>query len=348
MKITFLTPHINISGGVKIILEYANKLVQRGHKVTIICPMSNFSKTEAINIPTLFLKKNILNFFKYKPHWIKVIADIIFTPSYSEKYIPDADIIVATAWQTASYVRDYSFKKGKKFYLIQHYESLYHGDKKKVDETYFYPIKKIVVSSWLKKILIKKFKSNIELIINPIDLEMFYPAERFYKKKKIICMLYHHYKWKGIQDGLDAIEIARKTYPDIGLIMFGTQPAPKGIVCEYYYKPFNDRLREIYNSADIYLCTSWHEGFGLPAAEAMACKCALVTTNTMGNCDYAINEKTALVSPPKDVKALSDNLIRILSDEELFLRIMQNGYQHIQQFSWENAVEKIEKIFVGD
>ena len=38
MKITFLTPHINISGGVKIILGYADRLIRRGHEVTVICP----------------------------------------------------------------------------------------------------------------------------------------------------------------------------------------------------------------------------------------------------------------------------------------------------------------------
>ena len=36
MKITFLSPHIGIGGGVKIIFEYANRLMDLGHDVTVV------------------------------------------------------------------------------------------------------------------------------------------------------------------------------------------------------------------------------------------------------------------------------------------------------------------------
>lgn len=54
MKITFLTPHIYISGGVKLILGYADRLAKRGHEVTVICPQQTIAKKK-IKFITLFI-----------------------------------------------------------------------------------------------------------------------------------------------------------------------------------------------------------------------------------------------------------------------------------------------------
>ena len=43
--------------------------------------------------------------------------------------IPDADIIIASAWKTAQFVEKLPLSKGKPFYFVQHYESLWTRDK---------------------------------------------------------------------------------------------------------------------------------------------------------------------------------------------------------------------------
>jgi glycosyltransferase involved in cell wall biosynthesis len=348
MKITFLTPHINISGGVKIILGYADRLIRRGHEVTVICPQTSFDKRKIKGVPIVYPKRFLMNFLKYKPRWIDIAANIKYVPSYNERYIPDADIVVATAWQTAPFVKDYSPRKGRKFYLVQGYESEIFGSKEEVHKTYAYPLKKIVVANWLKVLLKEKFNSDSELIVNPVDLDVFYPTRSRYNENKRICMLHHTSDWKGASDGVKAFEIAKKKYSNIQLVMFGAHKKEIEYNCEYYYRPTGNKLREIYNSCDIFLCPSWREGFGLPSAEAMACKCALVTTDNGGCRDYAIHEKTALVSPPKNPKALAKNLMELLSNEELLKRIAQSGYEHIRQFTWEKAVDKMEKLFLEE
>ena len=55
----------------------------------------------------------------------------------------------------------------------------------------------------------------------------------------------------------------------------------------------------------------------MPAMEAIAARCALITTNTGGSRNYAIHDKTALVSSPKDTKALSKNLSKLVENSEL-------------------------------
>ena len=349
MKITILTPHINISGGVKIILGYADRLTKKGHKVTVICPQSTFTRKMVKKVPIIYPKGAIMNLLKHKPDWIEVAADIKYVPSYEEKYVSDGDVIVATAWQTTLYVKDYSLRKGKKYYLIQGYEAEIFGSKEEVNKTYTYPLEKIVVANWLKVLLKEKFNENSELILNPIDLDVFYPTdEKRDNKNKRICMLHHTSRWKGISDGVKAFEIAKQEYPEIQLVIFGRQMRKIDIDCEYYYRPFGRKLRRIYNSCDIFLCPSWREGFTLPPAEAMACRCALVTTDIGGTSDYAIHGKTALVSPPKNPEKLAENLKKLLSDKGLCKKIAQDGYKYVKRFTWDRAVNKMEKLFLKE
>jgi glycosyltransferase involved in cell wall biosynthesis len=350
MRITFLTPHINIGGGVKAILGYADRLARRGHGVTVICPQPAFAKVRVKGIPAILPKRPLMNVLKHRPRWIDVAANMKYVASLEERHIPDGDIVVATAWQIAPYVRDYSAKKGKKFYLIQHYETLYHApnSKEKADETYGYSFRKIVISSWLKQIMRKKFNSDAELLVTPVDFSQFYPTRNAYNEKKKICMLHHPYDWKGVRDGLRAFEIAQKRFPEIRLVMFGAHQNKIRLDYDYYYRPWGGKLNEIYNSCDIFLCPSWKEGLGMPSMEAMACRCALVTTDNGGCRDYAIHGRTALLSPAKKPEELAKNLIKLLRSEELLRTIAENGYQYVIQFTWDKAVAQMEKVFQAE
>ncbi len=345
MKITFLTPHVEMSGGVKIIFQYAERLAQRGHDVTIICPRSGFTINGFVEGLATQPRRWLPNVTKYKPSWIPFSGTIIYPKSFDERHIPAADVVVATAWQTAPYVKSYGSSKGEKFYLIQHYEGLFHGDAAAVDRTLRYPITKIVVSSWLKEILLQHLGVESELVINPIDANVFYPTRRAYNERPRIGMLHHEYVWKGVNDGVEAFKVAQREHPDIRLVMFGSRVRHVNIDCEYHFKPTEGELRHIYNSCDIFLCPSWAEGFGLTSAEALACKCSLVSTLNGGNSDYAVHEKTALLSPPKDQRRLAENLTRLICDRPLAENLARAGFERVRCFTWDVAVDKMEMIF---
>ena len=165
-------------------------------------------------------------------------------------------------------------------------------------------------------------------------------------------MLHHDYDWKGYREGIEAARKARSQNEGLQLVVFGEKfedPAPlfseAGFEFEYHYRPTRDRLREIYASSDIYLCPSWYEGLGMPAMEAMACRCALVTTDTGGCRDYAIDSETALVSPPKDPDLLAQNLSRLLSDEQLLKRLSDEGCKKIREFNWDDNCRHMIRLF---
>ena len=337
-----------MAGGIRVVFEYANHLIEKGHQVTLVVPIVPMREVStSVTLKEWFKNRLRLMFNKPRVNWFSVKGAIKFVPCLSEKYIPDADAIIASWWKTAEWVNTYSAKKGEKFYLVQHHE-IWGGPRGRVEDTYKMSLKKIVVSSWLKEILEKMGEKVYGPVFNGIDFDQFDNKDKLFHDPARIGMMYDRCNWKGSGDGIKAFEIARKRYPDIKLVMFGKSwpglEVPEDV--EFYYDPPQDRLRGIYSSCDIWICPSWYEGFGLPGAEAMACKCAVVSTDTGAIGDYAIPGETALISAPMNPAALAQNLISLLEDGGKLKKISFAGYNKIREFTWERATEQLEKVLI--
>jgi glycosyltransferase involved in cell wall biosynthesis len=158
-------------------------------------------------------------------------------------------------------------------------------------------------------------------------------------------MMFSSDRCKGSEDALKAIDAAKKAHPDLRAVLFGIPPRTAEIPrwMEYHQNPPQERLvRDIYNSSSAFLCGSWSEGFALPPLEAMACGCAVVSTDCGGNRDYAEHEKTALLSPPRNPELLAQNLLRLLDDDALRLRLAKAGVERVRDFTWEDRAAQLE------
>jgi glycosyltransferase involved in cell wall biosynthesis len=165
-------------------------------------------------------------------------------------------------------------------------------------------------------------------------------------------MLHHDYDWKGYAEGIEAVKNILQQGKKVELVVFGEKlEDPRllfdkaGFEFEYHYRPTRERLRKIYESCDIFLCPSWYEGLGLPSMEAMACCCALVTADTGGCLDYAINGKTALISLSRDIDGLSENIIRLMDDRKLLELISRNGQKKIYGLDWHESCRQLVGLF---
>ena len=169
MRITFLTPHIGISGGIKIVFEYANRLQILGHNVTVV------SKLKHPDRHTLSANGAFMGEIGDNPvKWFDLQTKCILAPSFEPNFFPDSDVIIATAWQTAFTVDELPPSKGKKFYLVQSYET-WDGPKEEVDKTWVLPLRKIVVASWLKELAMNKFgQDSSDILTNGVDFDSFY------------------------------------------------------------------------------------------------------------------------------------------------------------------------------
>lgn len=356
MKITFVLPGSghNPVGGFKIIYQYANELVKKGFYVNIVHPALLYKDTPLIERPKKLLRYLQRKLDKsYIPKWLELSPEInlIWVPNLNEKYIPDSDIIVATAWQTAEWVKDYPKSKGIKVYFVQdyeHYMVALKGTKQRIANTFRYFENIIIISPSVEE-MIKECRGKYSIVIpNPIDFNEFYLEEDICSKARdnIIGIPVREEIFKGLKDSILALENVRKQFPDIKVWGFGAKKIkdlPEWV--KFYYKPSTDLLRRLYNNTSIFVTASHYEGWGLPGMEAMACGCALVSTDHGGVKAYAINNFNALLSPPKDVNALYNNIITLLADKSFRIQLAQNGVEYIKRFSKETSVAKLIEFF---
>ena len=352
LKITIIFGQYDrISGGNRALFEYANRLHEIGHNVNLYI-LAKPARWYKIDHWKRILNKTVSKIPPEEIDWMDNKIPINVLSCNSEKLIPDSDILLATAWQTAEFAERFSNSKGKKFYFVQHQESLWTRKKDKAQKTYYMPFKKIVISTWLKKVLLEKYQQKAELLITPVNDKIFYRETTRQSDTLRVCFLHHDYDWKGYKDAIEAIKIIRSKNFKIYPVVFGEKlqdPSPlfedAGFKFEYHYRPTGETLRSIYASCDIYLCASWYEGLGMPSMDAMACGAALVTTNTGGSQDYAFYGKKALVSAPREPEKLANNVVRLLNDEPLRCELAKNGYHKINEFSWEENTLKLERLF---
>jgi len=336
VKITFLAPHIRIAGGVRAILTYADRLAGRGHDVTVLVPAKR---------PWRAWTRNLRG---QGPDWIPGFRSRVrWVTSWNAARLPAADALIATAWQTADTAATAPARCGAKFYFVQHFESLYHGDPQRVDATYGLPLRKIVISSWLREIMKERFGADAEVLVTPVDRDLFHPVEGARSDDALrVLMLHHDYAWKGVREGLEAVAAVKLRHPRIRLVGFGVKRPRETLPYDEFHENLpQERLAWLYSRCSIYLCPSWDEGLGMPSMEAMACGAALVTFDNGGSRDYATDGATALVAPRRDVAALARCLERMVADGALRERIAARGREFVtQSFDWDRAAARLEKI----
>ncbi|MDR6224335.1 glycosyltransferase family 4 protein [Desmospora profundinema] len=92
------------------------------------------------------------------------------------------------------------------------------------------------------------------------------------------------------------------------------------------FRPADDQgMVDLYRSADVFVSTSWIEGFGLPPLEAMACGTPVVTTNSGGVMDFCRHLENAYVVPPQNPQAIAHGIVSVLSNTNVAERLVQGG-----------------------
>lgn len=97
-------------------------------------------------------------------------------------------------------------------------------------------------------------------------------------------------------------------------------------------------LESLYRRAAVVTCPSRREGFGMVCAEAMAYGKPVVASAVGGLLDLVEHERTGLLVPPRDPRALREALDRLLGDEALRRRLGAAGRQRVERLcSWERV-----------
>lgn len=101
-------------------------------------------------------------------------------------------------------------------------------------------------------------------------------------------------------------------------------------------------LTELMRNADIFLFTTFFEGFGIPIIEAMASRVPVITSNITSMPEVA--GKAALCVDPHNPSEISAALSKIINDRQLRQKLVSKGLTRAAFFSWNNAAKKTLEI----
>jgi glycosyltransferase involved in cell wall biosynthesis len=262
--------------------------------------------------------------------------------------VPSADALVVYDWSTALSAESLPAECGRRFYLVQAEESMCGAPAELVAASMRLPYCRIVISGWLKRTLPERYGVAAEgPIVNGVDFHSFHDMGWSPARLHTIGMVYASPPYKGSANGLRAFALAKQQFADLRMVLFGRDlPAfrmPQGV--RFHYDPPQRELRPLYCSCGIWLLPSLVEGGGMPAQEAMACGCALVTTDVGAVRDFAQEGRNVLIVPPGDIEAMASAIVSLLRDEQLQRRIAACAAADIRAWSWERAAAQLEAIF---
>lgn len=343
---TFIFPHVAAgpTGGYKVVYEYANRLAADGVEVHIVYAGSIFWRQKPLRFKisnTVRYVQTLVRGYSAR-RWFPLSKRVRehLTLSMCYRHMPKTDVYVATSPYTAHYLGEYPIADSRKFYFIQGKEDWGPGLKAILADTYHLPMQKIVVARWLKDMLRTEHSEDSILIPNGFDFEKFSmdvaPEQR---DRHCVSMMYHTQELKRCGDAIEALKIAKGHVPELRVEVFGVPERPASLPEWFTYHRMPDAAthNRINNEAAIYVASSATEGWGLTIGEAMICGQAVCCTDNAGYREMAVDGDTALLSPIKNPEALAANIVRLMIDDELRLRIARRGHEDIRRFSWETS-----------
>ena len=107
-----------------------------------------------------------------------------------------------------------------------------------------------------------------------------------------------------------------------------------------------EELVSQYSAAEVAITSSVYEGFGLPAAEAMACEVPVIATRAGALPEVVKEGETGILVPPKNPHALATAIKRLLEDESMRRRMGVEGRKRMERhFSWPEAGRKMLQVY---
>lgn len=354
LQVVFVTPSIKTGGGNRVFIELANQMCAQ-HDVCIVYPnnskeVNTFHKDERIQfiaIGDLAISKgakflNLLRCVKYLNKLDERVRIVVTDPIFC----------LLVPWLRC---------KKRIFRFIQ------------ADDYRIFDDGKILGTGWVLRVYkyfcLKSYKQNIQFIFNSkftyeqfcrdshrkdVKFSLVHPAinHAIFKpvtdkghidKQYSLCLIAREHPWKGLITFIRAFHdlplVIKSQINKVTLVSHDdlTQFDIHGM---NVIKPTSDRdIAAVYQTSDIFISTSWWEGFGLPPLEAMACGCAVITSMSGGVNEYAKNQWNCLMFEPRNEQQLIDKITVLIRNAKLRNDLITNGLSTASQYCWEHAAQ---------
>jgi len=108
----------------------------------------------------------------------------------------------------------------------------------------------------------------------------------------------------------------------------------------------SERLAEEYRKSEVAVVPSVYEGFGLPAAEAMACGTPVVSSDGGALPEVVGREGDGIIVPAKNSEALAKAIRKLLDNPSLRQEMGQRGHKRVMEmFTWRKMTEGTVEVY---
>lgn len=355
MEILFITPSDKVGGGNRVMFELAARLA-RSHRVSCAFPRSpavpKYRLPPGITTKALGIKSRS----RYA-----VLANLGFLFRWLAENMKRFDAVVSTGQITGvllPYLRHprlFNFIQTDEYAIFEqgHLQGrpfLYRIYSRLMDRSLTDPgIRFIFNSSFTHRIFttMRPGRPADRIIIHPgVDPAVFYPGgRRPLGQPWRISSLVRGHALKGLNVLLAAYgSLSAEARSSASWSLITNDPLHNMRIPPEFaiHRPQDDgQLSQLLRDTDIFLSTSLWEGFGLPALEAMACGCAVITSRNGGCDEYAVDGSNCLTYQPDDHLALAGLIKRLMEKSDLAPRLAANGIRTARRFNWEASADKL-------
>ncbi|MBI3671560.1 glycosyltransferase family 4 protein [Candidatus Azambacteria bacterium] len=301
------------------------------------------------NFPSL-PKNFLIRELKFPFFWTKLrLAFELFLHPVDALFVPANFLPIFFPNNTTITIHGVEFEYLPKGYFKYQLSYLRRGTKEAIK----YAKKIITVSDNTKNDLIKLYNAdskNIHTVHHGV-FNLLKNSEVKQSKEKYILYIGRIERKKNIIGMIEAFEIAKKKFkiPHKFILLggdgYGYDKIKKRIDSSSYKDDIkmkgyvSEKEKESFLSgADIFLFSSFYEGFGMPILEAQVLGAPVITSNISSMPEVAGDG--ALMIDPKDSEEMAEAIYKISSDENLRKNLIEKGFKNAEKYSWERCAKE--------
>ncbi len=349
MRFTFLLPSDNFTGGARVIAVYAGELQKLGHDVLVVTcaqdPPSWRQRVRALVASPLHMEPLGHVALSGVPH--KVMPRL---GPIDETDVPDADVLVATWWETAVWMHGFCAAKGHKVHLIQGYEAWFGPQiLPQLHAALRLPNTKVAISRGLAQTIEEAIGPlRIVVVANAVDLKQFNAPPRVRNHSPRVGFIYARAAIKGSDICIAACALAREQIPGLQVLAFGTEPISAELLLpvgsKYYCRPEQRDLRVHYAACDYWLFGSRLDSFGLPILEAMACRTPVIGV-PIGAAPDLIGQGGGVLVAQESAQSMANAIIALCRDSDAHWQSLSDAaHATAHSYSWTDATHKLLQV----
>ena len=189
----------------------------------------------------------------------------------------------------------------------------------------------------------REFGLKAHPIPNIVDARQFRYRQRIPLQPRLICTRGFH-RYYRVDLVVRAFAEVTKEFPEAVLLLPGRgmlEGEIRGLVAQLNLTgveftgvvPYRE-IGGVYDRADIFINASWVDNLPLTILEAFAAGTPVVTTAPDAIRYVVEHERTGLLCEPGDWQALARNVIRLLHEPGLGLRLAEEAHVELQRYQW--------------